>query len=92
MTSRPPWHSVLGGTVHRPFAATAHSGSSALTVTPANADFSWGISNIRHPGLLPPGDVVLMHWTDTLATDLPRALAAADAAGVKPAGLVDPLH
>ncbi|MFF2146546.1 polysaccharide deacetylase family protein [Kitasatospora sp. NPDC058190] len=62
------------------------------TVLTADADFSWGASNIWHPGPLQPGDVVLMHWTDTLATDLPRALAAADAAGLKPAGLVDYLR
>lgn len=62
------------------------------TVLTADADFSWGASNIWHPGLLQPGDVILMHWTDTLATDLPRALAAADAAGLKPAGLVDYLR
>ncbi|MFI9321036.1 polysaccharide deacetylase family protein [Kitasatospora aureofaciens] len=62
------------------------------TVLTADADFSWGASNIWHPGLLQPGDVVLMHWTDSLAADLPRALAAAEAAGLKPAGLVDYLH
>ncbi|MFF9642075.1 polysaccharide deacetylase family protein [Kitasatospora aureofaciens] len=62
------------------------------TVLTADADFSWGASSIWHPGLLQPGDVVLMHWTDTLAADLPRALAAAEAAGLKPAGLVDYLH
>ncbi|MFE5580971.1 polysaccharide deacetylase family protein [Kitasatospora sp. NPDC056531] len=59
------------------------------TVLTADADFSWGASNIWHPGPLQPGDVVLMHWTDTLAGDLPRAFAAADAAGLRPAGLVD---
>ncbi|MFJ9839530.1 polysaccharide deacetylase family protein [Kitasatospora sp. NPDC101155] len=62
------------------------------TVLTADADFSWGASNIWHPGPLQPGDIVLMHWTDTLATDLPRALAAADAAGLKPAALVDYLR
>jgi hypothetical protein len=36
--------------------------------------------------------VVIMHFTDTLADDLRRALAAADAAGLQPAGLVDRLH
>lgn len=62
------------------------------TVLTADADFSWGAANIWHPGPLQPGDVVLMHWSDTLATDLQRALAAADAAGLKPAGVVDYLH
>lgn len=62
------------------------------TVLTADADFSWGASNIWHPGLLQPGDVVLMHWSDTIAADFQRALAAADAAGLKPAGLADYLH
>ncbi|GAA2134902.1 hypothetical protein GCM10009760_12790 [Kitasatospora kazusensis] len=62
------------------------------TVLTATADFSWGQSNIYRGGALQPGDVVLMHFTDTLATDLPRALAAAQAAGLKPAGLTDYLH
>ncbi|WP_234322635.1 polysaccharide deacetylase family protein [Streptomyces sp. NRRL S-350] len=62
------------------------------TVLTADADFSQGASTIWHPGPLQPGDVVLLHWTDTLAADLQRALAAADSAGLKPAGLVDYLH
>ncbi|PBC70493.1 hypothetical protein BX265_7920 [Streptomyces sp. TLI_235] len=53
------------------------------------ADFSWGASNVYHGGPLRPGDVVLLHFTDTLATDLARVLAAADAAGLRPAGLAD---
>ncbi|MFD5918871.1 polysaccharide deacetylase family protein [Kitasatospora sp. NPDC058201] len=61
-------------------------------VLTANADFSWGASNVWHEGTLSPGDVVLLHWTDTLATDLPRALAAAEAAGLKPAGLASYLR
>ncbi|GHF33537.1 hypothetical protein GCM10018790_08990 [Kitasatospora xanthocidica] len=62
------------------------------TVLTADADFSWGAGNIWHPGLLQPGDVIIMHWSDTVAADLQRALAAADAAGLKPAGLVDYLR
>ncbi|WP_052681286.1 hypothetical protein [Saccharothrix sp. ST-888] len=53
----------------------------------ATADFSWGRSNIYHGGALRPGDVVLLHFTDTLASDLQRALTAAEAAGLTPAGL-----
>ncbi|MFF2349596.1 polysaccharide deacetylase family protein [Kitasatospora sp. NPDC058115] len=62
------------------------------TVLTADADFSWGASNIWHEGTLSPGDVVLMHWTDTLAGDLQRALAAAEIAGLKPAGLASYLR
>lgn len=35
------------------------------------------------------GDIVLLHFTPTLADDLTRVLAAADAAGLKPAPLRD---
>ncbi|MER8182161.1 polysaccharide deacetylase family protein [Kitasatospora sp. NPDC094015] len=61
-------------------------------VLTATADFSWGQANVYHGGPLQPGDVVLLHFTDTLADDLGRALAAADAAGLRPAGLVDHLR
>ncbi|MEU9077279.1 polysaccharide deacetylase family protein [Kitasatospora sp. NPDC004745] len=83
---RPPYFAWNADTLQ----AAANCG--IRTVLTADADFSWGASNIWHPGTLQPGDVVLMHWTDTLATDLQRALAAADAAGLKPAGLADYLH
>ncbi|WP_406206688.1 polysaccharide deacetylase family protein [Kitasatospora sp. NBC_01560] len=78
---RPPYFTWNADTLQ----AAANCGM--RTVLTADADFSWGASNIWHEGTLSPGDVVLMHWTDTLATDLQRALAAADAAGLKPAGL-----
>ncbi|WP_223243750.1 polysaccharide deacetylase family protein [Streptomyces sp. CBMA156] len=83
---RPPYFTWNADTLQ----AAANCG--IRTVLTADADFSWGAGNIWHPGLLQPGDVVLMHWTDTLASDLQRALAAADAAGLKPAGLVDYLR
>lgn len=83
---RPPYFTWNADTLQ----AAANCG--IRTVLTADADFSWGAANIWHPGLLQPGDVVLMHWTDTLASDLQRALAAADAAGLKPAGLVDYLR
>ncbi|MBV6703390.1 polysaccharide deacetylase family protein [Kitasatospora aureofaciens] len=83
---RPPYFAWNADTLQ----AAANCG--IRTVLTADADFSWGASNIWHPGTLQPGDVVLMHWANTLATDLPRALAAADAAGLKPAGLVDYLR
>ncbi|MCF3185177.1 polysaccharide deacetylase family protein [Streptomyces polychromogenes] len=37
---------------------------------------------------LKPGDIVLLHFTPTLAADLERALGAARAAGLKPAPLM----
>ncbi|MFE6050266.1 polysaccharide deacetylase family protein [Kitasatospora sp. NPDC056446] len=83
---RPPYFASNADTLQ----AAANCG--IRTVLTADADFSWGASNIWHPGLLQPGDVIIMHWTDTLAADLQRALAAADAAGLKPAGLVDYLR
>ncbi|GAA5019399.1 hypothetical protein GCM10025734_72470 [Kitasatospora paranensis] len=83
---RPPYFSDDADTLQ----AAANCG--IRTVVTATADFSFGAANIYHGGLLQPGDVVIMHFTDTLADDLRRALAAADAAGLKPAGLVDHLH
>ncbi|MBP0448185.1 polysaccharide deacetylase family protein [Kitasatospora sp. RG8] len=83
---RPPYFAWNADTLQ----AAANCGM--RTVLTADADFSWGASNIWHEGTLSPGDVVLMHWTDTLAGDLQRALAAADAAGLKPAGLSSYLH
>ncbi|MEU6236890.1 polysaccharide deacetylase family protein [Kitasatospora sp. NPDC047058] len=83
---RPPYFAWNADTLQ----AAANCG--IRTVLTADADFSWGASNIWHEGTLAPGDVVLMHWTDTLATDLQRALAAAEAAGLKPAGLASYLH
>lgn len=83
---RPPFFAWNADTLQ----AAANCG--IRTVLTADADFSWGASNVWHPGTLQPGDVVLLHWTDTLATDLQRALAAADAAGLKPAGLASYLR
>ncbi|MFD8751812.1 polysaccharide deacetylase family protein [Kitasatospora sp. NPDC059577] len=83
---RPPYFASNADTLQ----AAANCG--IRTVLTADADFSWGAADIWHPGPLQPGDVIIMHWTDTLATDLQRALAAADAAGLRPAGLVDYLR
>ncbi|MFF0292149.1 polysaccharide deacetylase family protein [Kitasatospora sp. NPDC004614] len=58
----------------------------------ATADFTSGASNVYHGGPLQPGDVIILHFTDTLASDLQRALDAAAAAGLKPAALTDYLH
>lgn len=83
---RPPYFAWNADTLQ----AAANCGM--RTVLTADADFSWGASNVWHEGTLSPGDVVLMHWTDTLADDLRRALAAAEAAGLKPAGLASYLR
>ncbi|MCG6496012.1 polysaccharide deacetylase family protein [Kitasatospora sp. A2-31] len=83
---RPPYFAWNADTLQ----AAANCG--IRTVLTANADFSWGASNVWHEGTLSPGDVVLLHWTDTLAADLQRALSAAEAAGLQPAGLASYLH
>jgi peptidoglycan/xylan/chitin deacetylase (PgdA/CDA1 family) len=83
---RPPYFAWNAATLQ----AAANCGM--RTVLTATADFTSGASNVYHGGPLQPGDVVIMHFTDTLATDLQRALDAANAAGLKPAGLVDYLH
>ncbi|MFE3578299.1 polysaccharide deacetylase family protein [Streptomyces vinaceus] len=41
---------------------------------------------------LQAGDIVLLHFTPTLAADLDRALGAAKAAGLKPAALMPALR
>ncbi|MFD2284417.1 polysaccharide deacetylase family protein [Streptomyces lusitanus] len=74
---RPPYLAFNADTLQ----AAANCG--IRTVVTATADFSWGASNVWHGGPLQAGDVVLMHFTDTLAADLQRALAAARAAGLR---------
>ncbi|MEV4558665.1 polysaccharide deacetylase family protein [Kitasatospora sp. NPDC049285] len=83
---RPPYFAWNADTLQ----AAANCGMTYVLT--ATADFSWGASNVYHGGPLQPGDVILLHFTDTLATDLQRALDAARAADLKPAGLVDYLH
>ncbi len=83
---RPPYFAFNADTLQ----AAANCGMH--TVLTATADYTSGAANVYHGGPLQPGDVVIMHFTDTLASDLQRALAAADAAGLKPAALVDYLH
>ncbi len=58
----------------------------------ATADFTSGAANVYHGGPLQPGDVIILHFTDTLASDLQRALDAAREAGLTPAALTDYLR
>ncbi|QIS15799.1 polysaccharide deacetylase family protein [Nocardia arthritidis] len=52
-------------------------------------DFTtWGGATPPTP-VLRPGDIVLLHFNDTVLADLTRALAAVDAAGLRPAPLRD---
>ncbi|GAA2841797.1 hypothetical protein GCM10010441_77390 [Kitasatospora paracochleata] len=83
---RPPYFAWNADTLQ----AAANCGMHQVLT--ASADFSWGAANVYHGGALQPGDVILLHFTDTLAADLQRALDAAAAAGLHPAGLVDHLH
>ncbi|GLW68021.1 hypothetical protein Kpho02_03200 [Kitasatospora phosalacinea] len=71
--------------------AAANCGMTHLVT--ANADFGWGASNTSHPGgALQAGDIVILHFTDTLTGDLQRTLDAAARAGLRPAALTDYLH
>nr|WP_255519127.1 polysaccharide deacetylase family protein [Kitasatospora sp. SID7827] len=84
---RPPYFAANADTQQ----AAANCGMKYLVT--ANADFGWGASNTSHPGgALQAGDIVILHFTDTLATDLRRALDAADRAGLKPAALTSYLR
>ncbi|MFJ8041915.1 polysaccharide deacetylase family protein [Kitasatospora sp. NPDC096147] len=77
---RPPYFAFNADTLQ----AAANCG--LRTVMTATADYSWGASNSYHGGLQ-AGDVVIFHFSDTLAADLQRALADATAAGLTVGGL-----
>ncbi|MFJ5921653.1 polysaccharide deacetylase family protein [Kitasatospora sp. NPDC092948] len=83
---RPPYFTFDANTQQ----AAANCGIKYLLT--ATADFTSGAANVYHGGPLQPGDVIIMHFTDTLASDLQRALDAAAAAGLKPAALTDYLR
>ncbi|QKW22715.1 polysaccharide deacetylase family protein [Kitasatospora sp. NA04385] len=84
---RPPYFAVDANLQQ----AAANCGMKYLVT--ANADFGWGASNTSHPGgALQAGDIVILHFTDTLADDLQRTLDAAARAGLKPAALGDYLR
>ncbi|MFI9509803.1 polysaccharide deacetylase family protein [Nocardia sp. NPDC052566] len=61
----------------------------------AKALVTWTYDFTTWSGVTPPtpalksGDIVLLHFNETVAVDLARALAAADAAGLRPAPLRD---
>lgn len=65
--------------------AAASCGAKAL-VTWTHDQTTWGTWQPPMPQLR-SGDIILLHFTDSLAADLTRVLAAADAAGLKPARL-----
>ncbi|WP_051731642.1 polysaccharide deacetylase family protein [Kitasatospora phosalacinea] len=83
---RPPYFAVNADLRQ----AAANCGMKYLVT--ASADFGWGASDISHPGPLRSGDVIILHFTDTLVSDLQRALDAAAQAGLKPAALGDHLR
>ncbi|MFD9487892.1 hypothetical protein [Streptomyces sp. NPDC059991] len=61
---------------------------------PARADWPEPVPVVTHvqtgkPVVFITIDIVLLHFSDTVAADLTRALAAADAAGLRPAPLRD---
>ncbi|MEU0985545.1 polysaccharide deacetylase family protein [Streptomyces sp. NPDC005953] len=67
--------------------AAGACGAKAL-VTWTHDFTTWGSWQPPTPQLQ-AGDIILLHFTDDLPADLNRALAAADAAGLKPARLRD---
>ncbi|MGW2395073.1 polysaccharide deacetylase family protein [Kitasatospora sp. NPDC001664] len=77
---RPPYFAFNADTLQ----AAANCG--LRTVMTATADYSWGAST-SYRGGLQAGDVVIFHFSDTLATDLQRALADVTAAGLTVGGL-----
>ncbi|MGW4381205.1 polysaccharide deacetylase family protein [Kitasatospora sp. NPDC004531] len=83
---RPPYFTFDANTQQ----AAANCGIKYLLT--ATADFTSGAANVYHGGPLQPGDVIILHFTDTLASDLQRALDAAREAGLTPAALTDYLR
>ncbi|RKE22457.1 polysaccharide deacetylase family protein [Streptomyces sp. TLI_171] len=83
---RPPYFAWNADTQQ----AAANCGMRYLVT--ATADFGWGASTVYRGGALQPGDIIILHFTDTLASDLKRALDAARAAGLTPAALGDYLR
>ncbi|MFJ4674667.1 MULTISPECIES: polysaccharide deacetylase family protein [unclassified Kitasatospora] len=83
---RPPYFAFDDDTLQ----AAANCGMAHVLT--ATADFTSGAANVYHGGPLQPGDVIIMHFTDTLADDLRRALDAAGQAGLRPAALGDHLR
>lgn len=81
--TRPPF-----GTYDETTRTTARACGSKALVTWTYDLTTWGQWTPPTPQLK-AGDIVLLHFNDTVTADLTRALAAADAAGLKPAPLRD---
>ncbi|MFE9661576.1 polysaccharide deacetylase family protein [Streptomyces sp. NPDC005955] len=80
--TRPPFGALNGDT-----AVAARACGSKAVVTWTHDQTDWGTAPAAPD--LRRGDIVLLHFTPNLAKDLTRVLAAADAAGLKPAALRD---
>lgn len=81
--ARPPY-----GTYNDLTRTTARACGAKALVTWTHDFTTWGRWTPPTPKLK-AGDIVLLHFNDTVADDLTRALAAADAAGLRPAALRD---
>ncbi|MEU8523681.1 polysaccharide deacetylase family protein [Streptomyces sp. NBC_01216] len=82
---RPPY-----GTYDAATRTAARACGAKALVTWTHDLTTWGEQPPPTPRL-EAGDIVLLHFTESLAADLTRTLAAADAAGLKPAPLRDHL-
>ncbi|GLF92895.1 polysaccharide deacetylase family protein [Streptomyces yaizuensis] len=80
--TRPPY-----GAFNADTRTAARACGSKAVVTWTHDQTTWGTP--PPPPELRAGDIVLLHFTPDLAADLTRVLAAADAAGLKPARLRD---
>ncbi|MEO3974089.1 polysaccharide deacetylase family protein [Streptomyces sp. CAU 1734] len=81
--TRPPY-----GSFNEQTRTAARACGSKAVVTWTHDQTTWGSWTPPAPQLA-AGDIVLLHFTESLASDLTRVLAAADAAGLKPAPLRD---
>ncbi|MGW4030096.1 polysaccharide deacetylase family protein [Streptomyces sp. NPDC004838] len=81
--TRPPF-----GTWDERTRTAARACGSKAVVTWTHDQTTWGATPPPVPQLK-SGDIILLHFTPSLADDLTRVLAAADAAGLKPGRLRD---
>ncbi|OII63361.1 polysaccharide deacetylase family protein [Streptomyces sp. CC77] len=81
---RPPY-----GTYDEETRSAARACGAKALVTWTHDLTPWGGGTPAPTPELKAGDIVLLHFTENLAADLARVLAAADAAGLEPAQLRD---